>query len=108
MDGTKENKGIDPKDWLPIDMVLLAVLVRIQKGNATDLERWVCRSVFDRISQRGYGKEPRPLMREVLARDPYSVMKWVQRLKGRYLFDTDIEIAWKLLEAEVGKDRGPP
>ena len=108
MDERKEKRDIDPRDWLPIEMVLVAVLIRIQKGIATDLDRWVCRSVFDRISQRGYGKEPRLLMREVLARDPYSVMKWVDRQKGRFLFDSDIDIALKLLEAEAGEDRGPP
>jgi hypothetical protein len=100
MDGRKENKCIDPRDWLPIEMVLVAVLIRIQKGIAVDVDRWVCRAVFDRICQRGYGMDARQLMREVLARDPYAVRKWVDRIMGRYLFDSDIEIALKLMEVE--------
>ena len=108
MDGTKENRRVDPKDWLSIEMVVVAVLIRIQKGTATDLDRWICRSVFDRISERGYGRDARSLMREVLARDPYAITKWVDRQKGRYLFDSDVEIALKLLEAEAREDTGRP
>jgi hypothetical protein len=101
MDGRKATYGNDPEDWFPIEVVLAGILVRIQKGDAVDIDRWFCRSVFDRISQRGYGMEPRPLMRQVLAWSPYRISRWVDMVKGRYLFDSDIEIACKLLEAEA-------
>jgi hypothetical protein len=90
----------DPRDWFPIEVVLTAILIRIQEGNATDLDRWFCRSVFDRISRRGYGMEPRPLMRDILSRTPYQVSRWVEAIKGRYIIDSDIDLAYKLLETE--------
>ena len=86
--------------WFSIEVVLTGTLIRIQKGSATDIDRWFCRAVFDRISQRGYGMEPRPLQRQILTRPPYDISKWVDSVKGRYLFDSDIEIAVKILEAE--------
>jgi len=100
MGGRCENRGSDPMDWFPIEVLLAGTLIRIRQGGATDIDRWFCRSVFDRISQRGYGMEPRPLLRQILSRSPYEISKWVGSIKGRYLFDSDIEIAVKILEAE--------
>jgi hypothetical protein len=100
MAGRGDTRGTDSQNWFPIEVVLTATLIRIQQGRATDIDRWFCRSVFDRISQRGYGMEPRPLIREILSRSPYEISKWVDSIKGRYLFDSDIEIAVKILEAE--------
>jgi hypothetical protein len=96
----RENRHSDPMDWFPIEVVLTGTLIRIQQSRATDIDRWFCRSVFDRICQRGYGMEPRALIREILSRSPYEISKWVDSIKGRYLFDSDIEIAVKILEAE--------
>jgi len=90
----------NPKDWFPIEMVVVAVLIRIQQSNATDRDRRFCRSVFDRICRRGYGMEPRPLMRQVLEWSPYRITRWVNQIKGRYLFDDDVEILLELLKTE--------
>ncbi len=104
MEGRKIS---DPKDWFPIDVVLTGILIRIQQGNATDIDRWFCRSVFDRIHRRGHAMEARPLMRQVLAMSPYRISRWVSAMKGRYLFEEDVEIATALLLAESDGLLGP-
>jgi hypothetical protein len=102
-----DSRNQTPEEWFPIEIIVAEILVRMQYGEAKDIDRWFLQAVFDRICRRGCEGDTQSLLHQMLGWESYEIVEWVNAIKGRYLVDDDIEIATALLKAQAQGLLGP-